>query len=167
MRLQLPTQLSVYFMDDRRTVNAQAPLPKPLLSELELLQNDVTALLDVSFTFLPPWHFPHKDPVADVNCLGAQACIERAARVVIVTNGQLGWVETSAKRFMPRVLGYLKKQNITIISAQFTFRKQKQIRPDDPQSWKDSAFEQLVREGVKKPCVKPTTKNVSVVSPES
>ena len=74
--------------------------------------------------------------------------------MVIVTNGQLGWVETSAKRFMPRVLGYLKKQNITIISAQFTFRKQKQIRPDDPQSWKDSAFEQLVREGVKKPCVK-------------
>ncbi len=51
MRLQLPTQLSVYFMDDRRTVNAQAPLPKPLLSELELLQNDVTALLDVSFHF--------------------------------------------------------------------------------------------------------------------
>ena len=86
--------------------------------------------------------------------------------MVIVTNGQLGWVETSAKRFMPRVLGYLKKHNITIISAQFTFRKQKQIRPDDPQSWKDSAFEQLVREGVKKPCVKPTTK-MCLVSPES
>ena len=117
MRLQLPTQLSVYFMDDRRTVNAQAPLPKPLLSELELLQNDVTALLDVSFTFLPPGIFPHKDPVADANCLGAQACIERAARVVIVTNGQLGWVETSAKRFMPRVLGYLKKHNILVCPA--------------------------------------------------
>jgi len=56
LRLQLPTQLSVYFMDDRRTVNAQAPLPKPLLSELELLQNDVTALLDVSFHFFAPWH---------------------------------------------------------------------------------------------------------------
>ena len=60
MRPQLPTQLSVYFMDDRRTVNAQAPLPKPLLSELELLQNDVTALLDVSFA---PWHFLTRTPL--------------------------------------------------------------------------------------------------------
>ena len=63
MRLQLPTQLSVYFMDDRRTVNAQAPLPKPLLSELELLQNDVTALLDVSFHFFAPWLFLTRTPL--------------------------------------------------------------------------------------------------------
>ena len=63
LRPQLPTQLSVYFMDDRRTVNAQAPLPKPLLSELELLQNDVTALLDVSFHFLPPGIFLTRTPL--------------------------------------------------------------------------------------------------------
>ena len=51
--------------------------------------------------------------------------------VVIITNAETGWVELSAKRYMPRVLPVLA--NIPIVSARTTFER---FFPDSPLDWK-------------------------------
>jgi hypothetical protein len=57
--------------------------------------------------------------------------------VVIVTNGETGWVQLSAQKFVPRVVPQL--EDITIISARSTF----ELRfPDSPMQWKFHAFQQ-------------------------
>jgi hypothetical protein len=68
--------------------------------------------------------------------------LERAMQfgeVVIVTNAETGWVELSAKKFMPSVLPLLSK--LRIISARSTFEGQ---FPDSPSDWKVQAFRQEV-----------------------
>lgn len=57
--------------------------------------------------------------------------------VHIVTNGETGWVELSAQKFLPRVVPLLEK--IQVLSARSTFEK---MYPDSPMEWKFHAFEQ-------------------------
>lgn len=57
--------------------------------------------------------------------------------VHIVTNGETGWVQLSAAKFVPRVVPILEK--VTILSARSTFEKQ---YPGAPMEWKFRAFEQ-------------------------
>lgn len=66
------------------------------------------------------------------------ALLERAAthgEVVVITNAETGWVELSAKKFMPGVLPYLAK--LRVVSARSTYEPS---FPDSPSAWKVQAF---------------------------
>ena len=54
----------------------------------------------------------------------------------IITNAAEGWVQMSAKRFLPRTYAEIKS-DITIISARTKFEK---LYPHDYQEWKIRAF---------------------------
>lgn len=62
-------------------------------------------------------------------------------KVHIVTNAEHGWVELSARKFIPGVLPLLDK--ITVISARSTFEH---LFPDAPFKWKYSAFQEQLTE---------------------
>jgi len=55
--------------------------------------------------------------------------------VHVVTNGETGWVEMSAQKFVPRVLPLLEK--VQVVSARSTYEQQ---FPNDPMKWKFQAF---------------------------
>lgn len=58
-------------------------------------------------------------------------------QVMIVTNAETGWVELSAKRFIPRVLDALEKHGIEVLSARSTYEPE---YPGSPFDWKAQAF---------------------------
>lgn len=62
------------------------------------------------------------------------------ARVILVTNAELGWVEKSCKRFMPKVLALLPFIKITSARERFqhTF-------PNQPDQWKLHAFREVLQ----------------------
>lgn len=78
------------------------------------------------------------------SCTGAAIKVLREASqqgmVVIVTNSRAGWVQDSASRFMPRLLGEL--QNIPIVSARSVFEP---LGILDPFRWKIECFRRLVQ----------------------
>jgi hypothetical protein len=60
--------------------------------------------------------------------------LERAlefGHVTIITNAETGWVELSARKFMPGVLGVL--QRVHVMSARSSFER---LSPDNPGDWK-------------------------------
>lgn len=57
--------------------------------------------------------------------------------VHIVTNGETGWVQLSAQKFVPRVFPLLEQVNV--LSARSTFE---QMFPDSPMKWKYHAFQE-------------------------
>jgi hypothetical protein len=57
--------------------------------------------------------------------------------VTIVTNAENGWVELSAKKFLPNVVPLIEK--LHVISARSTYEKS---FPDSPLQWKLSVFQQ-------------------------
>ncbi len=68
-------------------------------------------------------------------------------RVCIITNAETGWVELSARRFMPAVERLLCK--VKVISARSKFEM---MYPDSPLEWKVAAFHCEVREGFAAAC---------------
>lgn len=56
--------------------------------------------------------------------------------VYIVTNAVEGWVEETAKRYLPNVYQFLKN-DIIVISARTQFEK---LYPNDKHMWKIHAF---------------------------
>jgi hypothetical protein len=54
----------------------------------------------------------------------------------IITNAAEGWVQMSARRFLPRVMAELKN-DVKIISARTKFER---LYPQDYQEWKIKAF---------------------------
>lgn len=64
--------------------------------------------------------------------------LERAAalgNVVIITNAEAGWVELSARKFMPHVVPMLS--TLRVVSARSTYEA---AYPDSPSDWKVAAF---------------------------
>lgn len=59
--------------------------------------------------------------------------------VHIVTNGETGWVQLSAQKFVPRVVPLLEK--VQVMSARSTFE---QMFPDAPMKWKYHAFQECL-----------------------
>jgi len=57
--------------------------------------------------------------------------------VQIITNGETGWVQLSAQKFVPRVVPLLEK--VRVLSARSTFE---QMFPDSPMKWKYHAFQE-------------------------
>lgn len=57
--------------------------------------------------------------------------------VHIVTNGETGWVQLSAQKFLPAVVPLLEK--VRVVSARSTFET---IFPDSPMKWKFHAFQE-------------------------
>eukprot|EP00186_Timspurckia_oligopyrenoides_P005146 CAMPEP_0182444870 /NCGR_PEP_ID=MMETSP1172-20130603/3181_1 /TAXON_ID=708627 /ORGANISM="Timspurckia oligopyrenoides, Strain CCMP3278" /LENGTH=237 /DNA_ID=CAMNT_0024640521 /DNA_START=68 /DNA_END=781 /DNA_ORIENTATION=- len=77
--------------------------------------------------------------------------LERAlkyGRVIIITNGEEGWVQFSGARFMPEVFYFMRFHNIRVVSARSTYEHE---NPSDPSHWKIRAFseefEKLIRHG--------------------
>lgn len=68
-------------------------------------------------------------------------------QVHIVTNGETGWVERSAEKFVPRVVQALQK--IPILSARSTYEGQ---FPGQPVEWKCHAFGQRLVGMYEEPC---------------
>lgn len=64
---------------------------------------------------------------------------ETAARVFIITNAEVGWVELSAQKFMPRVVPYLERA--TVFSARSTYQH---CFPNNPNQWKATAFSERI-----------------------
>jgi len=62
---------------------------------------------------------------------------QKYGEVHIITNGETGWVQLSAQKFVPRVVPYLEK--IRVLSARSTFE---QMFPDSPMKWKFHAFQE-------------------------
>jgi len=58
--------------------------------------------------------------------------------VHVVTNAETGWVQLSAKKFLPGVVPLL--EDVTILSARSTFET---LFPDSPLKWKFCAFSRL------------------------
>jgi hypothetical protein len=56
--------------------------------------------------------------------------------VYIVTNGETGWVQLSAQKFLPAVVPLLEK--LRVFSARSTFEP---LYPDSPMKWKFHAFQ--------------------------
>lgn len=69
-----------------------------------------------------------------INILNAAAAY---GEVHIVTNGETGWVQLSAQKFVPRVVPML--ETIRVLSARSTFEDR---FPDSPMQWKFQAFQQ-------------------------
>jgi len=68
----------------------------------------------------------------------AMLCLNSASKcghVLIITNAEQGWVEYSAKRFMPRLLPIV--QNMDVVSARSSYEK---FYPNAPLCWKAAAF---------------------------
>jgi hypothetical protein len=61
--------------------------------------------------------------------------LSKASRVYIITNAETGWVELSAKKFMPKVVPLL--DFMTVISARSTYER---AYPSSPLQWKYQAF---------------------------
>jgi len=61
-------------------------------------------------------------------------------KVHVVTNGETGWVQRSAEKFIPAVVPFLA--TVDIISARSTFEGQ---YPEDPLKWKVCAFESRLK----------------------
>jgi hypothetical protein len=74
---------------------------------------------------------------ARVLCL-LEAGLEQGM-VTIVTNSQIGWVETTCARFLPRCLPLIN--SLTVMSARSTF----EMTTADPILWKIMAFKKLKR----------------------
>jgi hypothetical protein len=61
--------------------------------------------------------------------------------VHVITNAETGWVQLSAKKFIPGVLPILER--VTVVSARSTYEK---THPEAPLKWKECAFQDnLVR----------------------
>jgi len=70
--------------------------------------------------------------------------------VYIVTNGETGWVQLSAQKFLPRVVPVLEK--LRVLSARSTFEP---MYPDAPMKWKYLAFQDsLNQEYADSHCIK-------------
>lgn len=70
------------------------------------------------------------------------ALLERALRcgtVIIITNAETGWVELSARKFIPRVIPMLMR--VRVLSARSTFEA---LYADSPSDWKVQAFFQEI-----------------------
>lgn len=96
---------------------------------------------------------------SSLNALGTSVVqvLEKARQfgdVTIVTNAETGWVELSAKKFMPVVVPLLSKMRV--VSARSTFEAQ---HPDDPSAWKVQAFRQEVGRAFRE-CGGETDRNV-------
>jgi len=63
----------------------------------------------------------------------------RCGSVAIITNAENGWVELSAKKFLPRVVPLLSK--VRVLSARTTYEA---LYPDSPSDWKVQAFYQEI-----------------------
>jgi hypothetical protein len=62
--------------------------------------------------------------------------------VMIITNAEAGWIEVSGSRFMPRLLKFLQRTDIKLVSARTLYEAK---YPDAPSSWKIAAFDAEVR----------------------
>ena len=93
-------------------LDSPAVVPAEAMASLSLLQESVLQLLHRAMCF---------------------------GEVVIVTNAETGWVELSAKRFLPGVVPLLAK--IRVLSARSTFEV---MHPDNPSMWKVQAFGQEI-----------------------
>lgn len=89
-----------------------AVVPKEYMAHLEMLQESVITLLTIAL---------------------------KLGQVVIITNAETGWVEMSARKFIPGVLAILSK--VKVLSARSTFEA---IFPDSPSDWKVQAFYQEI-----------------------
>ena len=63
--------------------------------------------------------------------------------VHLVTNAENGWIELSARRFIPAVVPYLSC--VKIISARSTYER---MFPDQPHMWKVEAFRKQIGESM-------------------
>jgi hypothetical protein len=94
-----------------------------LVTQLEELSDSVIGVLNVAMTF---------------------------GSVYIVTNGETGWVQLSAQKFLPSVVPILDK--LRVLSARSTFEA---MFPDSPMKWKFHAFqESLNQEYADSHCIK-------------
>ena len=75
-------------------VDESTALPPDLASDLAGLEEDVIMLLDTC---------------------------QQHGTVLLVTNAETGWVELSSERFMPTVIGELRKRGIKVVSARSAY----------------------------------------------
>lgn len=116
----LPSRVATRWMAPRTPSRAPPQIPAGLATDLDLLGEDVIALL--------------------------KTCKARG-RVIIVTNAMKGWVESSGNRLLPKVLAHIVQEQIPIVSAQHDWyapRRRTYNGIDDPTEWKAACFKTQV-----------------------
>jgi len=147
------------FRDEIATAKKQRPEPPTTTKTIIFLDWDDTLLcssvlssnnikLDSNLTAYPELQ-KQLDGLSTsiINILNAA---EGYGEVHIVTNGETGWVQLSAQKFVPRVVPLLEK--VRVLSARSTFEER---FPDSPMQWKFQAFQQNLAELYSGPeCIK-------------
>jgi len=73
----------------------------------------------------------------EILAIGLVSEAMKKGKVVLITNAESGWVELSGGRFMPKLLEFLQKQRLAIISARTQYEPD---FPGNPSDWKIQAF---------------------------
>jgi hypothetical protein len=63
------------------------------------------------------------------------------ANVHIVTNSMRGWVQFTARSFLPQTLKLIENFKVKVVSARASYED---IYPGDPQKWKTECFKDLL-----------------------
>eukprot|EP00188_Purpureofilum_apyrenoidigerum_P000587 Plantae.Rhodophyta-Purpureofilum_apyrenoidigerum.ctg12628.p1 GENE.Plantae.Rhodophyta-Purpureofilum_apyrenoidigerum.ctg12628~~Plantae.Rhodophyta-Purpureofilum_apyrenoidigerum.ctg12628.p1 ORF type:complete len:245 (+),score=42.78 Plantae.Rhodophyta-Purpureofilum_apyrenoidigerum.ctg12628:191-925(+) len=64
--------------------------------------------------------------------------VAKLGKVIIITNSDQGWVDMCCERYFPRVLQYLERYAVSVISARYFYQHR---YPNAPSHWKIHAFE--------------------------
>lgn len=68
---------------------------------------------------------------------------KESGQVIIITNAETGWVELSAKKFLPGLVPLLSE--LDVFSARSTYES---MHPDSPANWKVEAFHHKITEAI-------------------
>mmetsp|Transcript_9585 Transcript_9585/g.25628 ORF Transcript_9585/g.25628 Transcript_9585/m.25628 type:complete len:267 (+) Transcript_9585:94-894(+) len=138
--------------------NVNAKVAATVASDLEVClqaaRRDAVCVLDWDDTLFPTSclnalgvdfrgaHPPAAEIAQQLNALQTLvvAFLETATKfgaVMIVTNGERGWVEHSSSIFLPKVYAFLVSKGIKIVSARTNYEHE---APQDPAHWKIRAF---------------------------
>jgi hypothetical protein len=130
---------------------------KPLVEDVFGSPNSTLFLVDYDDTVLSSsWlaqkglslkshHIPlevaHELAVLEKHAIQLLTCVLNKGKVALVTNAETGWIELSARKFLPGLYPLLEKTRI--VSARSTFEKQ---FPKQTQQWKNAAYELVFQE---------------------
>jgi hypothetical protein len=104
---------SSWLLSNDLRLDSTEAVPEPHASQLKRLEASVVALLERSLEL---------------------------ADVYVITNAEAGWVELSARKWMPAVSALLSR--VVVCSARSTYER---MYPERPSSWKQQAFVDHIR----------------------
>lgn len=112
-------------------------MPKVIFVDWDdtLLASSHLAHLGVNLHTAIPQDIKPALQILEASALKMLQILTKAGTVVLITNSETGWVELSAKKFLPGLVPML--QSLSVISARSTYEN---IYPGSPLQWKRAAM---------------------------